>query len=475
MTGVAFPSASGDWGYFSGATVTPPANTADGDVLIAWGISRNGWTTEPSGWTKVASWVTNGTFTAYSLPVPSAAAVSAGWTWAGANSRWSVLIFRVTGASLATPVSAAGGTSGAGSDAGFGTGYDGALPMQLPGVTHGGAWAALVGTFFTGDGSVPASDFVPGATRIGTGATPTSPNGRSSSGYYAATGSAGSTGTITTANDWPTSPTGQDGILIALNPATTPHSASASLTVAPSLSASRVVSRVRSAALSLAVTLSAAAGVTRPRPVSLTVSPVLSASPAAVHVRAAALTVSPVLGSAALQVRGRGAALVISPVLSAGVTGTSFRTRTAALTVTPVLHVAAQHTGSGALLLTWPDVERALGDFLSDLGTTGTETPLTLQTSVPWIRITRTGGTDDRITDRASVSIDVFAQNASDAKQAAHQIRERLLTRLPAATGHGQLDWASTTTGPTSLPPTDSGRLRLAVASYTVSMRRMAQ
>lgn len=122
--------------------------------------------------------------------------------------------------------------------------------------------------------------------------------------------------------------------------------------------------------------------------------------------------------------------------------------------------------------LAWPDAELALCDFLADLGATGTETPGTLQSQLPFIRVTRTGGADDRmVTDRAAVSVDVFAADSSAAKQLAEVIRQRLLTGLPAVTAHGVLDYAATVVAAIQSPPTDSDNLRLAVASYIISAR----
>lgn len=122
--------------------------------------------------------------------------------------------------------------------------------------------------------------------------------------------------------------------------------------------------------------------------------------------------------------------------------------------------------------LAWPDVELALGDFLADLGTCGAETPLALQDSLPYIRLSRTGGGDDRmVTDTATVSVDVFAANPDDAKQLAETIRQRLLFGLPAKTAHGVLDFARTAVAAIQTPPTDSDNLRLAVASYVISAR----
>lgn len=122
----------------------------------------------------------------------------------------------------------------------------------------------------------------------------------------------------------------------------------------------------------------------------------------------------------------------------------------------------------------WPDVELALCDLLAGLGTCGIETRPNLASTLPYIRVTRTGGTDDRVTDVATVSVDVFAASRSDAKATAERTRQLLVFGLPVATDHGVLDWAATITGPSPLPPTNSGSLRMAVASYRISMRRQA-
>lgn len=123
----------------------------------------------------------------------------------------------------------------------------------------------------------------------------------------------------------------------------------------------------------------------------------------------------------------------------------------------------------------WPDAERAVCDFLSPLGTCGTETPKALQSTLPYLRVTRTGGSSDRITDRASISVDVFAASADQAKAVAGQARQMLVTQLPASTDHGVIDWATVQSAPAVVPPTDSDNLRLAVASYQVSTRITAQ
>lgn len=127
-------------------------------------------------------------------------------------------------------------------------------------------------------------------------------------------------------------------------------------------------------------------------------------------------------------------------------------------------------------LAPFPDPERALGDLLADLGTTGNKTTVTLQDTLPYIRIRRTGGSDDEITDSATVSADVFAADADAAKALAERIRARLISGPFAGTsfrtGHGVIDRAATAVAPQLIPATDSANLALAVASYRITMRR---
>lgn len=125
----------------------------------------------------------------------------------------------------------------------------------------------------------------------------------------------------------------------------------------------------------------------------------------------------------------------------------------------------------------FPDAERAVCDLLGDLGTCGTETPKALQSELPYIRVTRTGGSDDLVTDAANISVDVFAASLDDAKAAAEACRQRLILgpyRSDASfvTDHGRIDKARTLSAPLPLAPTDSDNLRMVVASYQVSTRR---
>lgn len=131
-------------------------------------------------------------------------------------------------------------------------------------------------------------------------------------------------------------------------------------------------------------------------------------------------------------------------------------------------------------LTVYPDVPHAVCDLLATLpGVNGAdiEAPADLGSQVPWIRVTRTGGTSDRITDTASLVVDVFATGATEAWDIAKAALQRLirgpfLSDVSFRTAHGQVDKARVNVGPALLPPTDSDNLRLVTATYTVSVRR---
>ena len=121
-------------------------------------------------------------------------------------------------------------------------------------------------------------------------------------------------------------------------------------------------------------------------------------------------------------------------------------------------------------LAPFPDVERILGDLLADLGTVGSETNIDLQTRLPYIRVHRIGGTDDRVTDATRVDIDVYATDATAGKTLTETIRQRLISG-PSATAHGIIDRAWTESGPQTAP-TDDPNLRRVITTYRISIRR---
>jgi hypothetical protein len=131
-------------------------------------------------------------------------------------------------------------------------------------------------------------------------------------------------------------------------------------------------------------------------------------------------------------------------------------------------------------LAVYPDVPHAVCDLLgtlTDVNGADIETPADLEDQVPWIRVTRTGGVSNRITDTATVVVDVFAGGATQAWDIAKAALQRLirgpfLSDVPFRTAHGQVDRVRMDVGPALLPPTDSDNLRLVTATYTVSVRR---
>jgi hypothetical protein len=123
------------------------------------------------------------------------------------------------------------------------------------------------------------------------------------------------------------------------------------------------------------------------------------------------------------------------------------------------------------VLAPFPDVERAVGDLVTGLGTAGSETNITLQSTLPYIRIRRLGGSDDRVTDAARVDVHVYDTNATSAKEISEQIRQRLISG-PSMTAHGVIDRAWTEIGPQTIPADDTADIRQVVATYRISMRR---
>ena len=130
-------------------------------------------------------------------------------------------------------------------------------------------------------------------------------------------------------------------------------------------------------------------------------------------------------------------------------------------------------------LAPFPDPERAVGDLLGDLaaGGAGNKTYTSLQSGpLPYIRVRRTAGTDDEITDSATVDVSVFAADATEAKSVAESCRQRLISGPFAGTtfitAHGRIDRAVTDVAPQLVTATDSANLQLAVASYRITMRR---
>lgn len=125
------------------------------------------------------------------------------------------------------------------------------------------------------------------------------------------------------------------------------------------------------------------------------------------------------------------------------------------------------------------DPAAAVADLLAPFakGGAGPRTYANLQAGpLPYIRVRRTGGADDEITDTAVIDVSVFASDSATAMTVAEQCRQRL-TSGPFAgsdfrTAHGRIDRAVTDVGPQLVTPADIQVLQCVPASYRVTMRR---
>jgi hypothetical protein len=134
------------------------------------------------------------------------------------------------------------------------------------------------------------------------------------------------------------------------------HSASASLTVTPVTAASGDHPRTATASLTVTPATTAAGGHPRTASASLTVTPAGTATPAHGHAAAASLAVMP----ATLAEAGNSASLTVAPVLSA--TAAHGHAASAALAVTPVTTATRQHAATAQAALTVTPAGSANGE-----------------------------------------------------------------------------------------------------------------
>lgn len=123
----------------------------------------------------------------------------------------------------------------------------------------------------------------------------------------------------------------------------------------------------------------------------------------------------------------------------------------------------------------FPDLEFGLLDWLEArfselIGHVGTETPDDLDQRFPFVRAYVVAGTDDGLTDRSVVDIDVFADRREQARALAERIRTEL-TVYPPVVGGVILDTAFTEVRPRRLPWPDEQTRRWG-ATYRLSARR---
>lgn len=126
------------------------------------------------------------------------------------------------------------------------------------------------------------------------------------------------------------------------------------------------------------------------------------------------------------------------------------------------------------LLHNYPDVELVAVALLEPLVSSPTAQVVTVLPEVltlPTIQVQRTGGSDDRITDYATVQVKVFAGTRPDAWALAEQVRQTVLAARRTAAGGALIDNTDTVT-PTVQMPDEGDDVRTVMAAYRFSMRR---
>jgi hypothetical protein len=354
---IGFPASAGDSSFLGGTTttltLTPPANVANGDLLIAVATARFGVpSASPSGWTTLVSSYTTSGGTGQAVvqyfPVPVASALPANWTWTWTTTRQSVTIIRVTGVNLSGPFGGQATSLNAAGNA--------SLPVGS--VASGGAGFVAAFSYFNEfDLAVPASPF-------GTSSWPVISNegltGANRSAVVIAGGSDNGSGataafTVDITTQWPLGSTSDQAAaaVAGLEAAGggTPHTATASLAVAPSFTASRTAGRNRAASLAVSPSLSASRSQGHVRTGTLAVQPSLSAARTRGAYRSASLLASPGFTASRTLGHARQAGLLIQPGFTA--TRSQGHARTGLLALSPGLAAVTSHghARSGSLLV----------------------------------------------------------------------------------------------------------------------------
>ena len=128
--------------------------------------------------------------------------------------------------------------------------------------------------------------------------------------------------------------------------------------------------------------------------------------------------------------------------------------------------------------MTYVDVERLLVGHLKTVLTptrVGTDTPANLATALPFVQVTRFGGSDDVPSiDRATVDIDCYAATRSAASALAEQIRSTLRFATVGLILDGALVVAvSTIVGPAWRPYENTGVRRHGASYELIIQSRM--
>lgn len=120
----------------------------------------------------------------------------------------------------------------------------------------------------------------------------------------------------------------------------------------------------------------------------------------------------------------------------------------------------------------FPDVEDLLVRALTGFGQTGSEYPADLENHLPFVRSTRSGGDDDRRTDRPLVDVETAAGTRAEAWQKALAIQQRLISGPIHVPGFGIVDRAGTEIGPRRVLH-ENPEVRCVLTTYRMSLRRL--
>lgn len=123
-------------------------------------------------------------------------------------------------------------------------------------------------------------------------------------------------------------------------------------------------------------------------------------------------------------------------------------------------------------LAPFPDVEDLLAQALIEFGETGSEYPDDLEQRLPFHRIRRSGGGDDRRTDSALVDIETAAGTRAEAWQKARAVQQRLISGPIHVPGVGVLDRTRTEIGPRNVLH-ENPAVRCVLVTYRASARRL--
>lgn len=118
----------------------------------------------------------------------------------------------------------------------------------------------------------------------------------------------------------------------------------------------------------------------------------------------------------------------------------------------------------------FPDVEDVFCDLLAGFGEVGKITPADFTGLLPFIRVGCIGGSDDRVTDQATIDVEVFDATITGSNLVAERIRQFLIPG-PHMVGSVVLDGVRTLSRARQLPWGTPDVFR-SFATYRATSRR---